>query len=477
MALTVAILGRPNVGKSTLFNRLTGRRSALVDPTPGVTRDRREGRGSLGGLEFDLIDTAGYEEGEAGSLVDRMWRQTETALRDADVALLLVDARAGLTPTDEDFARRVRAANVDVILVANKCEGRAADAGFYEAFGLGLGEPVAISAEHGLGLADLYEALAARDAARQSVNADEIVDRFEGGDDADAADAANAADAAETESTLRLAIVGRPNVGKSTLINRLIGEERLITGPEPGLTRDAIAVEWEFAGRHVQLMDTAGLRRKAKVAGRLEQMSAADTRRAISRANVVVLVLDATEQMARADLSTANLALEEGRALVVALNKWDQVTDGAAVRLALAERLGISLPQVQGVPVVTFSALSGAGVATLMPAVVKAHDLWSTRIGTGALNRWLAEAVERHPPPSTQGRENRMRYVTQAGVRPPTFVAFASRPKAIPASWVRFAVNDLRQAFDLPGVPIRLHVRKSGDGRRRPGAYWIKPNT
>lgn len=453
MALSVAILGRPNVGKSTLFNRLTGRKSALVDPTPGVTRDRREGHGSLGGLEFDLIDTAGYEEGEAGSLVDRMWRQTEQALRDADVALLLIDARTGLTPTDREFARRVRAARGEVILVANKCEGHAADAGFYEAWELGLGEPVAISAEHGLGLADLYDALAAREAAHASANELEVE-----------------AEDVEADGILRLAIVGRPNVGKSTLINRLLGEERLMTGPEPGLTRDAIAVEWAYAGRRVQLVDTAGLRRKAKVTGRLEQMSAADTRRAISRANVVVLVLDATEPMARADLSTANLALEEGRALVVALNKWDQVSDAAAVRTALAERLEVSLPQVPGAPVVMISALSGAGVATLMPTVAKAHDLWSTRIGTGALNRWLAEAVERHPPPSTQGRQNRLRYATQAGVRPPTFVVFASRPKAIPASWVRFAVNDLRQAFDLPGVPIRLHVRKSGDGRRRAGA-------
>ena len=444
MPFTVAIVGRPNVGKSTLFNRLTGRKSALVDATPGVTRDRREGRASLGGSDFTVIDTAGYEEGDPESLHGRMWLQTQAALRDADCALLLIDARAGITPMDAEFAQRLRMSELRVILVANKCEGKASDAGYYDAFALGLGEPVPISSEHGLGFADLHDALVEQTAHVPN-------------NDLAASEAADAGDS----SPLRLAIIGRPNVGKSTLINRLVGEERLITGPEPGLTRDAIAVEWEICGRRVQLIDTAGLRRKAKVTKQLEKMSAADTRRATARAHVVVVVLDAAEPMARADLSAANLAIEEGRALVVALNKWDQVTNPADTLDGLDDRLRTSLPQVRGVPVVSFSALNGNNVEALMPVVLQAHGRWNTRISTGLLNRWLAGVVERQPPPGAQGRRNRLRYATQASARPPTFVLFASRPEALPAAWVRFAVNDLREAFGLRGVPIRMNVRKS----------------
>ena len=449
MSFTVAILGRPNVGKSTLFNRLVGRRTALVDSTPGVTRDRREADASLAGLSFRVIDTAGLEEGDPESLQTRMWRQTAAALAESDVALLMVDARAGVTPTDAELARRVRTSSIPVILVANKCEGgAAADAGYYDAFSLGLGDPMAISAEHGLGMTELYEALVPFAAP------------------APPSEAAAAGEDSQPElGPLRLAVVGRPNVGKSTLINRLVGEERLVTGPEPGITRDAIRVEWTHRGRRIQLVDTAGLRKRARVTGRLEQMSAADTKRAVKAAHVVVLLVDGSEPMGRADLAAANFAIEEGRALVIAVNKWDLVAGRKEALDGLHERLASSLPQVRGVPVVTISALTGEGLKTLLPAVLKAYGAWNRRIATGQLNRWLEDAVLRHPPPAVAGRRIRLRYATQAGSRPPTFVLFANRPKALPDSWVRYAVNDLRTAFDLPGVPIRMNVRRSRDGR------------
>jgi GTP-binding protein len=452
MSFTVAILGRPNVGKSTLFNRLVGRRTALVDPTPGVTRDRREADASLADLSFRAIDTAGFEEADTESLQTRMWRQTEAALAESDVALLVVDARAGVTPTDSEFARRVRSSSTPVILVANKCEGTASDAGYYDSFSLGLGDPMAISAEHGLGMTELYEALSPYSAPAPSpeVLAEEKQEQLERG-------------------PLRLAVIGRPNVGKSTLINRLVGEERLITGAEPGITRDAIAVKWVYRDRRIQLVDTAGLRKRARVTERLEQMSAADTKRAVKAAHIVVLLLDGSEPMGRADLSAANLAIEEGRALVVAVNKWDLVTDRKEALDSLNERLASSLPQVQGVPVVTLSALTGDRLKTLLPAVLKGYDVWNRRIATGQLNRWLEDVVERQPPPSVGGRRIRLRYATQAASRPPTFVLFANHPKALPDSWVRYAVNDLRAAFDLPGVPIRMNVRRSRDTRAAAG--------
>ncbi|HJM50892.1 MAG TPA: ribosome biogenesis GTPase Der [Alphaproteobacteria bacterium] len=443
MTLTVAIIGRPNVGKSTLYNRLVGRRQALVHDTPGVTRDRREGKGRLAALSFRVIDTAGLEEGEDESLEGRMWRQTEAALEEADVALLLIDARAGVTPIDEHFAQRLRRRGDSVLTLANKCEGQAAEAGYYEAFALGLGEPIAISAEHGEGLTELHDALAAlQDGAAGSESAGQAPD-----DD-------------ENQSALTLAVVGRPNVGKSTLINQLIGAQRLLTGPEAGITRDAIAVTWESAGRTIELVDTAGLRRKARVQEKLEQMSTADTVRAIRMAQVVVLVIDACQGLEKQDLTIADLTVREGRVLVLALNKWDLVADRAAARRALDERLEISLPQVRGLPVVALSALTGERLERLMPAVNAAYEVWNRRVPTGELNRWLAEAQQRHPPPAQRGRRLRLRYMTQVKARPPTFVLFTGRPQALPESYSRYLVNDLRQVFGFAGSPIRLNLRK-----------------
>ena len=434
---TVAILGRPNVGKSTLFNRLAGRRLALVDDTPGVTRDRRGAEASLGDLRFRVIDTAGLEETEAGSLAERMRVQTERALADADVALFLVDAREGLTPLDRHFADWLRRSAKPVLLVANKAEGAAGAAGASEAHALGLGTPLPISAEHNEGLADLYDALAPY------------------------ADAAAAEAAPETRNrALQIAVIGRPNVGKSTLVNRLVGADRMLTGPEPGITRDAIAIEWQWHGRAVRLIDTAGLRRRPKVEGKLEKLSVADTLRAIRFAEVVVLVVDATQLLERQDLALAKLVAEEGRALVLAVNKWDLVEDKRAALATLRDKLEYSLPQLAGLGSVTLSAITGAGVARLLPAVLAAEAAWNKHIPTSALNRLLAEAQERHPPPLVAGRRLRLRYMTQANTRPPTFALFASKPGELPESWRRYLTNLLRQTFDLPGVPIRVMLRK-----------------
>ena len=452
----VAIVGRPNVGKSTLFNRLIGRREAIVDKTPGVTRDRREGEASLGGLEFNVIDTAGFETAGGESLEARSWIQTEAAVADADAVLLVIDAISGITPADEEFAQLVRAQHLPVVLVANKCEGGASDSGFYEAFGLGFGEPVAVSAEHALGLADLYEALAPiLDSSAE--NLDDPSKEDEGEDD----ETIEMVD----HRPLRLAVSGRQNVGKSTLINRLMGRDRVLTGPEPGVTRDAIHIEWEFQGRKVELIDTAGLRRRAKVTEKLEKLAAANTRRGVAKAQVTVLVIDGQSPLERQDLTVANMALDMGRSLVVAVNKWDMVMDRPGAVKALEERLSVSLPQVKGVPIVTLSALTGEGVETFMPAVFSAFDLWSTRISTGALNRWLADATERQPPPMVKGRTIRFRYITQARAQPPTFVLFTNRPKDVPDSYLRFALNDLRKSFGFPGVPIRMTLRVSGKKR------------
>jgi GTPase len=437
MARTVAILGRPNVGKSTLFNRLIGRRLALVDDTPGVTRDRREGEAALGDLRFRVIDTAGLEEADAGSLVARMQAQTERAVAEADVALLLIDARAGLTPLDRHFADALRRGKTPVVLVANKAEGRAGEGGLLEAFALGLGEPVAISAEHGDGLAELYAALVP----------------FVGGDAGETA-------APRGERPLQLAIVGRPNVGKSSLVNRLLEDERVLTGPEAGITRDAIATLWQWRGRMVRLIDTAGLRRRAKVEAKLEKLSVADTLRAIRFAEVVVLVVDATQGLEKQDLAIAELVEEEGRALVLAVNKWDVVEEKSAALRKIKDRLQISLPQLAGLRFVMLSALTGAGVAKLMPAVIAAHDAWNKRLATPTLNRWLARVQERHPPPLVSGRRLKLRYMAQANVRPPTFALFASKPGELPDSYRRYLVNLLREDFDLPGVPIRMMLRK-----------------
>ena len=454
MSFAVALVGRPNVGKSTLFNRLVGRRLALVDKQAGVTRDRREGRGRLGGLEFQVIDTAGLEEAEPESLTARMQDQTRAVLAEADVALFLIDARVGVTPADQHFARVLHKAGTPVVLIANKCEGGRGEAGYLDAFSLGLGEPVTISAEHGEGLNALYESLIAVAPAEPEDLPSRLADEGEG-------------------ETLQLAIVGRPNVGKSTLVNHLLGEERVVTGPEAGITRDAIAVRWEIEGRPVELVDTAGLRRKAKVVDRLEELATADSVRAIRLAHVVALMIDGTAPLEKQDLAIAKLAADEGRALVIVINKWDLVSDQAAALKRLGDRLERSLPQLRGLAVLPLSALTGERVDALVPAVLAAYDVWNRRIATARLNRWLSAAVARHPPPRAGRNRIQLRYVTQAKARPPTFILFASRTEGLPDSYLRYLVNELRDTFALPGAPLRLLPRKAknpytGRGRVRP---------
>ncbi|MFQ6017115.1 MAG: ribosome biogenesis GTPase Der [Kiloniellaceae bacterium] len=439
MSFTVAIVGRPNVGKSTLFNRLVGRRLALVDAEPGVTRDWREGEARLFDLCFTAIDTAGLEAAYDESLEARMRDQTERAVAAADLALLLIDARAGVTPLDAHFADWLRRGGTPVALIANKCEGKAGEAGRIEGFSLGLGEPVPVSAEHGLGLRDLY------DVVKSHIEAGER-------------DAAK--DAGEPDKALQLAVVGRPNVGKSTLVNRLVGKERVLTGPEAGITRDAIAVQWSHKGRPIRLVDTAGLRRRAKVTGKLEKLSVGDARRAIDFAQVVVLLVDAATPMEKQDLTIARQVVEEGRALVIAVNKWDACRDRAAALGGLRDRLERSLPQTRGLPVVTISALKGENLGRLLDAVFAAYDVWNRRVATAALNRWLAATTGAHPPPAPGGRRIRLKYMTQAKTRPPTFAIFCSKPEALPDSYLHYLENALRKDFDLPGTPIRIHLKK-----------------
>ncbi len=437
----VAIVGRPNVGKSTLFNRLVGRRLALVDDTPGVTRDRREGSAEFDGVEMTVLDTAGFEDADPQSLSGRMRAQSEAAVAEADIVLFVIDGRAGVTPTDHQFADLLRRAGKPVVLAVNKSEGKAAEAGLYDAYALGLGEPIAISAEHAGGIGELHEAVVA--AARELP---QEADREAGADGA--------------EWPVKIAVVGRPNAGKSTLVNRLIGAERLLTGPEAGITRDAIAVDWDWRGRPVRLIDTAGLRRKARIHERLEKLSVGDALRAIRFAEVVVLVIDAEHPFEKQDLQIAEHVVNEGRALVLALNKWDTVGEPdrrLAELRAEADRL---IAQVRGVALVPVSALTGRGLDRLMGAVFDAHEKWNRRVSTGELNRWFAALIDHHPPPAVAGRRIKLRYVTQASTRPPTFIAFSSRADALPESYRRYLLNGLRETFDLVGVPVRLHLRK-----------------
>jgi GTP-binding protein len=440
MTFTVAIIGRPNVGKSTLFNRLVGKRLALVDDLPGVTRDRREGSARLGDLVFKVIDTAGLDTGAPESLSGRMQAQTEAAIAAADAIFFLVDARAGPMPVDHAFADIVRRSGKPAILVANKSEGTAAQAGVLEAYALGLGEPVAISAEHGEGLADLFEAL--RLALPEATAAPGEVEEKQGA------------------GPIRVAVVGRPNSGKSTLINRLIGEERLLTGPEAGITRDAIAVDLDWRGRHFRVHDTAGLRRRARVEEKLEKLSVADALNAVRFAEVVIVLMDAQTPFEEQDLRIVDLVEREGRALVIGMNKWDVVERAPGAFRKLREETDHWLPQVKGVPVVAISGLTGAGIDRLMAAVIDAHAVWNKRVATSALNRWLAEVTAAHPPPAVAGRRIRLDYLTQPKSRPPSFVLFCSRADAVPDPYRRYLVNNLREAFDLPGTPIRLTLRE-----------------
>src|SRR5262244_10908 len=449
MSFTVAIVGRPNVGKSTLFNRLVGKRLALVDDLPGVTRDRREGRARLGDLAFTAIDTAGLAEAAPESLTGRMQEQTEAAISAADAVLFLIDARAGAMPADRAFADLVRKSGKPAILIANKSEGSAGEVGALEAYELGLGEPIAISAEHGEGLADLYAGLRAALPDATALAAE--VEQRSGGD---------IEQKIAERKPIGIAVVGRPNCGKSTLVNRLIGEERLLTGPEAGITRDAIAVDLIWQDRPFRVHDTAGLRRRARVEEKLEKLSVADALNAVRFAEVVVLLMDAQAPFEDQDLRIADLIEREGRALVIAMNKWDLIEPRAGAIKKLREETDHWLPQVKGVPVVAVSGLTGAGLDRLMQAVVDAHAFWNRRVETSALNRWVAEVVAAHPPPAVSGRRIRLDYITQPKSRPPTFVLFTSRADALPDAYRRYLVNSLRETFELPGTPIRLALRE-----------------
>ena len=435
----VAIIGRPNVGKSTLFNRLVGRRVALVDDKPGVTRDRREGEARLFDLTFNIMDTAGFEDEDPASLPGRMRAQTEAAVRQADVALFLIDGRAGITPLDEEIARWLRGHATPVVVVANKAEGRAGEAGLLEAFSLGLGEPIAISAEHGEGLADLFEVV------RPHVEHE----HFE----------TEAEEAEHGDGPLKLAIVGRPNAGKSTLVNTMLGEERMITGPEAGITRDSIRLDWEWRGKEVQLVDTAGLRKRAKVEDKLEKLSAADTRRAIDMAEVVVLLLDATRGLEAQDLRIADQVIEEGRGLVVALNKWDVADHASSLFNGVKAALQEGLSQLKDVPLLTVSAKTGKGIDQLLGAAFEIRDNWSRRVPTGELNRWFEKAVDANPPPAPGGKRIKLRYITQVKTRPPSFVVFGSRVDQLPESYRRYLLNSMRRDLKLGAVPLRLTLR------------------
>jgi len=465
--LTIAIIGRPNVGKSTLFNRLVGQRLALVDDTPGVTRDRRRHPASLQDLHFDIIDTAGLEEGDATSLEGRMRAQTEQAIEEADLILFVIDARAGLLPSDRNFATDLRKSGKPVVLVANKAEGKAAQSGLDEAWELGFGAACAFSAEHGLGLSDLRDAIVAALGEEAIFHHD-----WEAEENAEflqeSADMGGMTEEEEEEEfpydaskRLKIAIVGRPNVGKSTLINQMIGQERLLTGAEAGITRDSICIDWHWHTREIALYDTAGLRRKARVQEKLEKLSVGETLRAIRFAEVVVIVLDALQPFERQDLQIADLIIREGRAPVIAFNKWDLVDKPQETLAMLHEACARLLPQVRGLRAVPVSAAKGQGIERLMENIELVHRIWNKRVATARLNRWLGDVVASHPPPSVKGRRLKLKYITQIKTRPPSFVLACSRPDAIPQSYLRYLVNGLRQSFDMPSVPLRLSLRSS----------------
>ena len=459
MPFTIAIIGRPNVGKSTLFNRLVGQKLALVDDEPGVTRDRREGEGRLGDLEFTLIDTAGLDEGAKGSLTARMQEQTEVAIALADALMFVVDARAGLTPNDRAFADFARRANKPVVLVANKSEGKQGDAGAMEAYALGLGEPIQISAEHGEGLSDLYDAL--------RVLMPEPVEEPEEFDDDETIELEDL-----SKRPIRVAIVGRPNAGKSTLINHLLGEERLLTSAEAGTTRDSISVEITWQGRDFRVFDTAGLRRRSRIEEKLEKLSVADALRAVRFAEVVVLMMDAQNKFEEQDLRIADLIEREGRALVIAVNKWDLMGRQSSLIAALRTDADHLLPQVKGMPIVAVSGLMGEGIDRLMSSIEEAYAVWNRRVPTASLNRWFEQAVDANPPPAVSGRRLKLNYVTQAKARPPSFILFCSRADAVPQSYLRYLVNSLREFFELPGTPVRITLREKANPfahkRKRP---------
>ena len=451
MSFTFAIIGRPNVGKSTLFNRLVGQKLALVDDQPGVTRDRREGDGRLGDLEFTLIDTAGLDKGARGSLTARMQEQTQAAIASADALMFVIDARMGLTPSDREFADFARRANKPVILVANKSEGKHGDAGAMESFALGLGDPIPVSAEHGEGLSDLYDAL-------RAVMPEPVAEDDE--QDADAFENVDGVDADLSIRPIRVAVLGRPNAGKSTLINRLLGEERLLTSAEAGTTRDSISVEVTWQGRDFRVFDTAGLRRRSRIEDKLEKLSVADALRAVRFAEVVVLMMASQTKFEEQDLRLADLVEREGRSLVIAVNKWDLVERKPGLMGQLREDADHLLPQVKGMPVVAVSGLAGEGIDRLMKAIEDAYAVWNRRVTTSQLNRWFEQAINANPPPAVSGRRLKLNYITQAKARPPSFVVFCSRADAVPESYLRYLINSLRVAFDLPGTPIRIALRE-----------------
>ncbi|MBP2427132.1 ribosome biogenesis GTPase Der [Bradyrhizobium elkanii] len=459
MSITIAIIGRPNVGKSTLFNRLVGQKLALVDDEPGVTRDRREGQARLYDLDFTIIDTAGLDEGAKGSLTARMQEQTETAIELADALMFVIDARVGLTPTDRAFADFARKANKPVVLVANKAEGKHGEIGAMESYALGLGDPVQISAEHGEGMGDLHEALSAL-----VPETPEEDDELEDDEDISEEEAA--------QRPIRVAIVGRPNAGKSTLINHLLGEERLLTSPEAGTTRDSIAVEITWQGRQFRVFDTAGLRRRSRIEEKLEKLSVADALRAVRFAEVVVMMMDAQNKFEEQDLRIADLIEREGRAIVLAVNKWDLVERKPNQISQLRTDADHWLPQVKGAPIVAVSGLMGEGIDRLMTAIQEAYAVWNRRLPTSALNRWFEQAIQANPPPAVSGRRLKLNYITQVKARPPSFVLFCSRADAIPRSYLRYLINSLRETFDLPGTPIRITLREKANPfahkRKRP---------